>query len=178
MKKILLLGLLFMVRQGVFAQSAALTVTNNTACTLYISVRAVDANLGNNSGCDIVLCLTVNPTSSVSFIDPSYAMVPGGGPGFCYVTTSFAYPTLLSELAGTLGPPSWAWTDAVFQFACTDCGVGGNLWEPFPGMCTIHCIGSSSSTWTPSTCTSQITIGGTWASPGACLMNDVTITFN
>ncbi len=178
MKKMLLFAVILVMYHCTFAQSGALTIINNNpTCTLHINVMAVDANLGNNFGCDLAVNFVIPPSSSVSFSDPSFIFAAGGGPGWNYVAvpSSFTYANMLTELGGGYGTFSFAWTDCSFQFQCPDCGEGSNMREVYPGTCTTpHCLLSGGTTWTAGAC-SYLT-GGSWSSPGACVGNDVTIT--
>ena len=170
----LLLPVLFLFAQGVFAQTAALKIINHSTCTVYVNMYAIDANLGNGTACDIRVCLTIPPGPPVTFANPYLIPLPD----YCTMTTPITLADLYTEFYVTL-TPNWNWTDCEFQYDCGDCGTGGAISETYPGgtaACAINCVGTGSESWIPNTCSPPI-VKAVWSSPGNCVMNNVQIDF-
>lgn len=166
MKRLLIIAVLLLIGQGIFAGTGALRlVNNNTSCSVGVTVYAT--NTANPLGCDIMCCsITLQPWPSpgctFTWANPTAAVVGGTGMGLCYATTAIPPSYWTSSYT------DWTWTDVQFQYS-NSCGSGTmnptGVANCFVGTWswTGGCVPPVNATWSPA-------LGGT--------MVDVVVTFN
>ncbi len=161
----------------VFAQTGALTVTNNNAnCGVWVKMSAVDAGYLNGSACDItgITFFLAPGGSSLLCTNPGDFDVVGGGPGFAYFTSPMSHTDLITTT-------TFQWTDVTFQWQCPippcQSNNGGIMTDPLALLTSpITACLTGGTSWSGSSCLSGTS---TWTNMAlAGIMDNIVIDFN